>query len=423
MTHNDGFDRTISEWLDDQAGQGSPGYLAEILARTTRTRQRPAWSSLERWLPVRAPMKIMLLPRIAWLLIVAGLIIGLATVAILVGSRPRLPGPFGLAGNGTLAYGAQDGDIYVLDSATGRSQPLVADPAKDETPSFSRDGSTFVFARESETPGLWRLMLADADGTNIRPLTQPIYPTWNEWSPSGTQIVVVDTSAITGRLFLYHVDGSPPTLLDIGDLEPSSVVFRTTGDELVFRGSKAGLHGLYTIHTNGTGLRSILPPTGGDLDWQEPALSPDGKTVAYTSWKAGPPRSPGRDPVHAAVGSIHLLDLDDGLDRAVELDGSTTTDGWPQWSPDGTLLVFQRYFGGSYRLAVASVGGGPVTETGPVFPEGTGGAVIGFSPDGSQVMARFDADGSTWILDVHGGLGKHYAIDNTQSASWQRVTP
>ena len=52
MTLNDGFERTVSDWLDEQAGHGMPGYLDETLARTTRTRQRPAWSSLERWLPV-----------------------------------------------------------------------------------------------------------------------------------------------------------------------------------------------------------------------------------------------------------------------------------------------------------------------------------------------------------------------------------
>ena len=52
MTLNDGFERTVSDWLDEQAGHGMPGYLDETLARTTRTRQRPAWSSLERWLPM-----------------------------------------------------------------------------------------------------------------------------------------------------------------------------------------------------------------------------------------------------------------------------------------------------------------------------------------------------------------------------------
>ena len=38
MTLNDGFDRIVSDWLDEQAGRGVPGYLDEVLARTTRTR-------------------------------------------------------------------------------------------------------------------------------------------------------------------------------------------------------------------------------------------------------------------------------------------------------------------------------------------------------------------------------------------------
>ena len=53
MTQHDGFDRTLSAWLDEQAGHGTPTYLGDVLARTIRTRQRPAWSSLERWLPVQ----------------------------------------------------------------------------------------------------------------------------------------------------------------------------------------------------------------------------------------------------------------------------------------------------------------------------------------------------------------------------------
>ena len=53
MTANYDFTGMISGWLDEQAGRGAPDYLDEILARTTRTRQRPAWSSLERWLSVQ----------------------------------------------------------------------------------------------------------------------------------------------------------------------------------------------------------------------------------------------------------------------------------------------------------------------------------------------------------------------------------
>ena len=88
---------------------------------------------------------------------------------LLVGSARRLPQPFGEAGNGIIVFGAGDGDIYALDVATGVSTPIVADGPADETPEFSHDGSRFVFARMSETPGRWLLLVADASGGCVRP--------------------------------------------------------------------------------------------------------------------------------------------------------------------------------------------------------------------------------------------------------------
>ncbi len=63
MTYHDGFDRTVTEWLDEQAGHGTPGYLDEILTRTDRTRQRPWWSSPERWLPMQSTARFAQVPR------------------------------------------------------------------------------------------------------------------------------------------------------------------------------------------------------------------------------------------------------------------------------------------------------------------------------------------------------------------------
>ena len=90
MTLNDGFDRTVSDWLDEQAGHGMPGYLDEALARTTRTRQRPAWSSLERWLPVdlTAQPRFLARPTLGKALLVGAVLVALIGIAIIaVGSR------------------------------------------------------------------------------------------------------------------------------------------------------------------------------------------------------------------------------------------------------------------------------------------------------------------------------------------------
>ena len=52
MTHRDDLDRLLSAWLDDPYTPPAPHYLGRVLERTRQTRQRPAWASLERWLPM-----------------------------------------------------------------------------------------------------------------------------------------------------------------------------------------------------------------------------------------------------------------------------------------------------------------------------------------------------------------------------------
>ncbi|HEY6568702.1 MAG TPA: hypothetical protein VIZ22_00340, partial [Candidatus Limnocylindrales bacterium] len=102
MSTRDGFDGFLSDWLDDKAGRGAPDYVDEILVLTTRTRQRPAWSSLERWLPVQTTLRFAPVPRLGWVLLISLAIAAAVGIAILaVGSRsPHVPPPFGPARNG-----------------------------------------------------------------------------------------------------------------------------------------------------------------------------------------------------------------------------------------------------------------------------------------------------------------------------------
>ena len=52
MTTNDSFDRRLSSWLERDAAGHVPDHLDEVLLHTAATRQRPWWSSPERWLPM-----------------------------------------------------------------------------------------------------------------------------------------------------------------------------------------------------------------------------------------------------------------------------------------------------------------------------------------------------------------------------------
>src|SRR5450432_2834818 len=119
-----------------------PTYRDQIFQQAARTRQRPAWSFVGRWLPMvdlaRQPVP---LPRLPWRMIGLGLAVLallLALVATLVaGSRPSLPPPFGLARNGLVAY-ARGGDILTVDAGSGDSSVVDKGPG-DANPRSSRD--------------------------------------------------------------------------------------------------------------------------------------------------------------------------------------------------------------------------------------------------------------------------------------------
>ena len=71
MTPHDELDRELLSWLDDIGSRSTPRNLEMVLERTRHMRQRPAWASFERWLPmtVITARPAMAMPlRMAWLL-------------------------------------------------------------------------------------------------------------------------------------------------------------------------------------------------------------------------------------------------------------------------------------------------------------------------------------------------------------------
>ena len=91
MTPIDPLERRLPDGLADLANPHVPSYLSDILADTGRTRQRPAWSFLERWLPMalieRRPATAPPL-RAVWVLVLAAVLaLAIAGGALITGAR------------------------------------------------------------------------------------------------------------------------------------------------------------------------------------------------------------------------------------------------------------------------------------------------------------------------------------------------
>ena len=156
MTSIDRFERQLPELMADLASARVPDYFDDILQVTARTRQRPAWASLERWLPMDLAMpqalgRTRLAPRLVILALV-GLLVAAALLAY-AGSQHRIPAPFGPAANGSMYFNAANGDVMAADPTTLTSRLIL-------TAAIASKGDGVLPFRNSHSRGML-LGLAD----------------------------------------------------------------------------------------------------------------------------------------------------------------------------------------------------------------------------------------------------------------------
>ena len=77
----DRFEREIPELMDSLAPTRRPDYFDDMLLATARTRQRPAWSALERWLPMGEIARSVPRPVLPWRPIVLFVVLTLIVLA------------------------------------------------------------------------------------------------------------------------------------------------------------------------------------------------------------------------------------------------------------------------------------------------------------------------------------------------------
>ena len=422
MNTSDRFDRNVSDWLHADAEHRVPQHLDAVLRRTRTERQRPAWSSLERWLPVHTTLRLAPAPRLAWALAIVILMLAIVAAGLLVASRQRLPAPFGPARNGAIVS-SHDGDIYAIDAMTHDARVIVGGDPFDFAPTFSRDGTKMLFLRSLGTPATdprLVLSIANVDGTGVRGLTPSLIGLdWFDWSPDGKQIAFISrtTGSGPGLINIANVDGSGLKTLDVG--RPAHFVswLPPEGREIVFRGEQLSASdpapGIFAVHPDGTGLRelSTRPPTG-KFDFQSPAVSPDGSRVSYT----------GAD----AIGRVHVLDLGTGLDHVLPQPAEATDQvGVANFSPDGRSIVYVRFYADkTYQLVVAAAdGSGTGTPLGPRPSLPSGDVNYVFTPDGSAVVVDYDVEKAARLLPVDGTAGSVFGTGTFAFADVQRLAP
>ena len=430
----DPFELRIADAIDEIAAARLPDYLDDIFQATARTSQRPRWTFPERWLPVdttlsprplvgRVPIRGLLL-----LLLLLALVAG--TVLVSVGSRPRVPAPFGPAGNGSIAYTAA-GDLYVREALTGDARLLIGGTGEQLAPDYSPDGTMVAFITTLSDGD--HFSVARADGTSVRELAlvPPSGNAQSSWSPDSASIALIYDVDGTPQLSIAPVNGGDPRVIDLGGLRALDVSWQPPSGERVLLRAQAATGtavSLYTMKADGSDRRVLVPAQdstfGPEYALSGPVWSPDGSRIAHNSIDP----IPGSEHTHFR---IHVVKPDGSDDVPAPSPGDPDVQqAWPRFSPDGrSILVHQWRFKTDDPNAKGWLGlmssdlSGPARPIGNQFPGGEDTGLPAFwSPDGTRVIVQVNNVRQVWSIDPVTGVGE-LLVWAGELPGWQRRAP
>ena len=433
MTVRDDLDRHVAIWLASDAPTSPPEHLlGDVLARTTRTRRRPAWRIPERWIPMSAiSSRLATPPGVPWRTVaVAALLIALLVGAVLVAGslRNRVPPPFGPAANGAV-YFSQNGDLMVADSPTATPRKILGGDTVDNGALLSPDGTRMVFVRGLIGGMKAELWTAASDASTPRKLADVPTIGWAEWSPQSDTVAVLRDGSSSTILMVDVNDGSTHEI-DTGLPAIDGLIWRPAdGAQLSFRGQdSSGRQGIYLIERDGSGLQRLELDAGFESDpgystiagtyFEGHTWSADGSMLVYH----------GPEPTSTAMATAHqrnhvaTVDAAGNVtaDRVVEFDSTADDEVTPTWL-DVDSILYRAIKGSEQRLRVGSVVDGSSRDLG-VAADGWMPVVV--SPDTKTAIVSLPIFGTSvrdiQSVDLATGVSTPTEL-GADDISWQRL--
>jgi Tol biopolymer transport system component len=307
-------------------------------------------------------------------------------------------------------------EIYVMRDDGSGVQRLTTDAAQDSWwGRLSPDRQRILFYRTPQgthdtdyrLPNLWMM---NADGTGQQLLRGAGTDGWAvqghaEWSPTGTRLVMLGGTLASPQIMITDAAGGNPVAITARpgpNLDPS---WAPDESQVIFIGcpaagcAPAGQE-IYTVPAGGGGPQRLT--TDGLRD-QDPYFSPDGGRIAWLT-NTNPAAWGG-----LGAWGIRIMPAGGGAPVAVIDDGQINSK--PQWSADGTGILFHRLMPGvmtRWNIFRVRPDGAGLLELNPGAPGNNEFPSTGQSP--LPVALALTKSGTTAVTLAWSGGSAPYAI-------------
>ncbi len=257
-------------------------------------------------------------------------------------------------------------------------------------PQVSPDGRRLLY-RLPISNTQWELYLVDVDGSDNRQILLLEASTgYTSWSPDSKHIAFVDArDAKTADLYRYDLDSGAIIRLTTSPGNDITPVWSPDGTKIAFGSDREGTYLIYVTGADGSGETQLSTFTSRCYrtpHFDDPeAWLPDGSGVAYTR----------------ACDDYRVVQIA-GLDGRLLADwtGLKHQSQWPEWSPDGSEIVYQMIRNNTYIIRAMAADGSHDRQL------ASDAWAPRWSPDGRRIVyVSHDPNGHTalFLMDVASG--------------------